>query len=158
MYQTALNICDNLHIRSPYIELNETANSGTWIPERDTIFININLLLQEFQKGPRIPLITALAHELRHKWQSISGNSYTSAIEYYRVTELDSSIHIYGGDDMLESFKEYALQECELDANAFAYAYVKNMGYPFDDIDKQFLQPRYYVRKEIIDYAERFSF
>lgn len=150
IYDTTLDICKYLEIESPYVTLlTGSERTGGWAPNEDTIYVNMSKTF-----GSREALIMTLAHELRHKWQTISGG-YIDDSDYYVATELDTDIR--GQYDMEEAFQKYSLQECEVDANAFAYAYSIKAGYNAQTIDQLMKRHHGVAYEEIVERAKKIT-
>ena len=100
----ATQIASDLDIDIPKISFADATVLGTKMaaiemPGRGNLLIKKNLSLPE--------TVLALAHELRHLWQ-IKQGVFNDSITYDRYI------------DSKDNLEEYALQPCEVDANAYA--------------------------------------
>lgn len=149
MYSTTLDICKFLEIETPYVKLSQGLGfRGCWRPDEDTVYVNV----KAFESIE--VLIMTLAHEIRHKLQTLS-DIYIDSSNYYTITELESDIR--GGFNMDETIQRYSFQECELDANAFAYAYSIKAGYNAQIIDRRMKRHYGAAYEEIVKRAKKMN-
>lgn len=128
IFQTTLDVCTNLNMNPPLFLLkNDLAAKGMMDFSSDSIFLKRS---QSFAYKNRNTWI--ITHELRHKWQ-LKYNVYDFS-NYYLPGEPDLDIRTgIIGEDKITA---YQLQPCEIDANAYAYAYLKLHGGIDDDVLK----------------------
>lgn len=92
-------ICKMLDVRPPKVryvqELDTPTKMAAYSPEKNTLYVKDSL--------ENYDLLFAIAHELRHLWQSENRKDM--------FDEYQSSVGL--------SIEEYNLQEAEVDANAF---------------------------------------
>lgn len=130
-------ICELLDIEEPALtfggDFATPTTMAAYNPKMDLLFLNPEYCINN-EQGILL-MLYCVAHEIRHKWQYKSNNDAFSG--YRRSNEL--------------SLKEYNSQWIEIDANAFALAF---MDCDFDDWDKIGLHNDLFQNKSV---KERYS-
>ena len=130
IYTIALEVCDRLSLRCPYIRIINSAQESRPIDGRYTFSMDLMELPLKTICDKKDEIVFMIAHELRHKWQSI--NNISIFKDHFSITELDQDIC-----DICFSSKrifEYNCQSEEMDANAFGYHYCQGIGLDADNI------------------------
>lgn len=157
LYCFVYDICSSLHIHCPMIfdsspeEISEFF--GTAVPDFDGLYMNdkkvVILNSNLFTYDNPFILIHAVAHELRHCWQHESDNRKSfDTTDYKSMIGCESQADEMDEETYHKRYLDYALQDVEIDANAFAKKYIKiifNIDYSAyedepvvqDEIDKR---------------------
>lgn len=134
LYGFVFDICSSLNIHCPMIfdsspeEISEILGTavpdfdGLYMDDRNVVILNSNLFTDD---NPLI-LIHAVAHELRHCWQHESGNRRLfDTTDYKSMIGCETQADEMDEETYHKRYQDYALQDVEIDANAFAKKYMK---------------------------------
>ena len=134
IYGFAWDICDSLHIPCPTIlessiveasgNLGQPLSSGAlgWYGNDENVVL---LNSEASSERDMIEFVFTLAHELRHCWQNQPCNrSQFSFHNYKKMDNCGTQTEGMDSNEYQQRYLDYALQDVEVDANAFAQKYV----------------------------------
>lgn len=155
VYGFAWDICDLLHIPCPTIlessivkasgNLGQSLSPGAlgWYGHDENVIL---LNSEALSDSEAVELVYTLAHELRHCWQNQPCNrNQFSFHNYKKMDTFGTQKEGMDSNEYQQMYLNYALQEVEIDANAFAQKYLDTVF----STTHMFIKPNPIVQEEI---------